>query len=96
MEGRRGPPFLFFPRVVFHSLSSPSAVLVAFFYSLQVPPWSWSPAPAWVPARWAARALAYLSRETAASVKLLACMVRKMRKCTALQSSGPNTQSSRV
>lgn len=51
------------------------------------------PHPTPRPGAWA---LAYLSRETAPSMKLLAFMVRKMRKCTALQSSERNTQPCRV
>lgn len=38
----------------------------------------------------------YLSRETVARVKLLAYMVRKMKKWTALHMKGPNTHPSRV
>ena len=38
----------------------------------------------------------HLSTETAARVKMLACMVRKMKKCTSLHSTGPNSHRSRV
>jgi len=37
-----------------------------------------------------------LSRDTAVRVKMLAYMVRKMIKCTALHTKGPNTHSSIV